>query len=76
MAKGYCSHCEKIRDLDQGETTCWICGREAHRLGRDEPVTVAVGGQRVRMTIEEAEMALARGNELVVGAADGDSRRH
>ena len=45
MAKGYCSDCEKIRDLDQGETTCWICGREAGRLSRDEPVIVAVGGR-------------------------------
>jgi len=76
LAKGYCSHCEKIRDLDQGETTCWICGREARRLSTDEPVMVAVGGQRVPMTVEEAEMAMARGNKLVPGEAGGDSRRH
>jgi hypothetical protein len=40
------------------------------------PVIVAVGGQRIPMTIEEAEMALARGTQLVVGDAAGDSRRH
>ena len=41
-----------------------------------QPVIVAVGGQRVPMTVEEAEMALASGHKLVVGAAEGDSRRH
>jgi hypothetical protein len=64
---------QKIRDLEEGRTTCWICGHQAYRLNEDEPVIVAVGDERIRMTIEEAEISLAAGNKVVgFGGPGGD----